>query len=167
MLSDDALVASLVEIERHVSRLGWDQPARLFALVRTDALIKAEPHLAEHLTVTAPDALSSVEQEDFHGGEDLVVALSRISWPATVTGCAIAVERTFLPSHLEGEIPDDDTAAEFVAHHPERQDVRVVVGVLRDGSHHGLARLVSAPDELLGSDDLVPGLVQALAETLR
>ncbi len=29
----DALVAALIEVERHVGRSGWDQPARLFALV--------------------------------------------------------------------------------------------------------------------------------------
>ena len=35
MSAPDALVASLMEIERHVAGLGWDQPARLFALVPT------------------------------------------------------------------------------------------------------------------------------------
>lgn len=164
----DALVAALAEIERHVGSQGWDQPARLFALVRTDELIRAEPSLAEHLRPGAPDSLSSIEQEDFHGGDDLESVLSRIQWPATVTGCAIALERTFLPAGFEDEIPDDpDAAAQFVNHHPNKQDVRVVVGVLRDGSQHGLARLVSVPDELLGGTDLVPGLAQALAATLR
>ena len=50
MSAPDALVASLMEIERHVAGLGWDQPARLFALVPTVELIEAEPQLAEHLT---------------------------------------------------------------------------------------------------------------------
>ena len=47
MSAPDALVASLMEIERHVAGLGWDQPARLFALVPTVELIEAEPQLAE------------------------------------------------------------------------------------------------------------------------
>lgn len=164
----DALVAALAEIERHVGKQGWDQPARLFALVRTDELVRAEPSLAEHLRPGAPDSLSSIEQEDFHGGDDLQGVLARIQWPASVSGCAISLERTFLPAQFEDEIPaDPDQAAQFVNHHPSKQDVRVVVGVLRDGSQHGLARLVSAPDELLGGTDLVPGLAAALAETLQ
>ncbi len=40
----------------------------------------SEPTLAEHLTVTAPDALSSIEQEDFREGEDLQTTLERIQW---------------------------------------------------------------------------------------
>ncbi len=166
--AEDALVAALMEIERHVSSQGWDQPARLFALVRTDVLIDSEPSLAEHLTQGSPDGLSSIEQEDFRSGDDLLTTLAKIAWPATVSGCAVAVERVFLPASLEEQIPEDpDLAADFVAHHEQRQDVRVVVGALRDGTVHGVARLVSAPDELLGGTDLVPGLAKACLETLQ
>ncbi len=170
MLTDesDALMAALVEIERHVGATGWDQPARLFALVRTDELMRAEPSLAEHLRVTFPDALSSIEQDDFHGGEDLLSALSRLQWPATVIGCALSVERAFLPADEEAGIPaDPDLAARHVAEHPRREEIRVVVGALRSGEHAGLARLVSQPDELLSGTDLVPALSRALAETLK
>lgn len=165
--NEAALVAALSEIERHVAADGLGQPARLFALVRTDELIAAEPSLAAHLDARLPDSLTSIEQEDFHAGADLATALGRLSWPSTVTGCAMAVERLFLPSALEVEIPHDDAAAErFVAEHPQREEVRVVVGVLRDGTRHGLARLASNPDELLAAPDLVPGLAQSLATTL-
>lgn len=161
----DALVAALVEIEHHVGSFGWEQPARLFALVRTAELVAAEPQLG--LTVTSDDALSSIEQEDFRDGDDLLTTLAQISWSPSVTGCAISVERAFLPAGLEDQIPDDpDEAARFVANHDSRQDVRVVVGALRDGTTHGLARLVSHPEELLGGTDLVPGLAQALSGTL-
>ena len=34
------LIAALADIERHVSELGWDQPARLFALVDTATLLE-------------------------------------------------------------------------------------------------------------------------------
>lgn len=167
---NDALVAALLEIERHVSRAGWDQPARLFALVRTTDLLAAEPALAEQLVLPpgrSEDALSSVEQEDFHAGEALLEALAGIAWPPTVFGCAVAVERSFLPADAEGDLPADlEEAARVVAEHPRRQDVRVVVGVLRDGSRHGLARLVSNPEDLLGGEDLVPGLTTALTATL-
>lgn len=163
----DALIAALMDIERHVSGQGWDQPARLFALVRTDELIRNEPTLAAHLAVGNEDALSSIEQEDFHAGDDLLATLSRIQWPASVAGCAIALERAFLPPRFEADIPEDpQEAAQFVVHHPDKQDIRVVVGALRDGSRHGVARLVSNPDDLLGATDLVPGLTQAVAGTL-
>lgn len=169
-MTNDALAAALLEIERHVTHGGWDQPARLFALVPTAELLAAEPSLAGQLP--RPDglpegALSSIEQDDFHTGEDLLEDLERIMWPDTVHGCALTVERLFVPPHVEATIPDDpEEAATFVAAHPERQDVRVVVGVTRDGSRYGVARLRNNPDDLLAADDLVPGLGDALARTL-
>ncbi|MBK8463040.1 MAG: hypothetical protein IPL36_08420 [Nigerium sp.] len=169
-MNDDALVAALIEIERHVGHGGWDQPARLFALVPTAELIAAEPTLAGQLERPGglPEgALSSIEQEGFHSGDDLLDALARITWPATVHGCALAVERLFVPPHVENDIPDDpDAATSFVAAHPERRDVRVVVGVTREGDGYGLARLKSDPDDLLAAGDLVPGLGAALTHTL-
>lgn len=168
-----ALVAALVDLERHVSTAGWDQQPRLFALVHTDDLLVAEPQLAADLGLRAtvdgalPHGLTAVEQDDFDAGPDVVSALAGVAWPETVFGCAIALERTFLPARFEPDIPDEaDAAAEFVARHRERQDIRVVVGVDRDGHRHGVARLVSQPDELLGADNLVPGLVDVLTHTL-
>ena len=169
-MTDDALAATLLEIERHVTHGGWDQPARLFALVPTDELLAAEPSLAEQLARPGgvPEgALSSVEQDGFRTGEDLLEDLERIMWPDTVHGCALTVERLFVPPHVESAIPaDPELAATFVSEHPERQDVRVVVGVTRDGARFGVARLRSNPDDLLAADDLVPGLGDALARTL-
>ncbi len=161
-----ALVAALAEIERYVTKAGWDQPARLFSLVDTANLVAAEPSLASQMNLDIPGSLSSIEQEGFHDGEDLLTALAAIYWPPTVDGCAVAVERSFLPMEYEDQLPTDElAAAKFVANHPQRQDVRIVVGVLRTGESHGLARLVNDPDELLGSDDLVPGLTAALFST--
>lgn len=163
----DALAAALVEVERHVGRLGWDQPARLFALVRTTDLLAAEPSLAEHLSGGFSDGYSSIEQEDFRPGSDLAETLARIAWPPTVAGCALALERAFLPADAETELPDDpDAAVRAVAEHPRRLDLRVVVGVTRDGQRHGVARVRGADGELLGGADLVPALAAALAHTL-
>lgn len=169
----DALVAALVELERHVGQAGWDQPARLFALVLTDVLARSEPTLAAELglrTTAAggpPAALTAVEQEEFAPGTDLGEAVAGLEWPETVFGCALSLERAFLPAELEAQLPEDlDEAAEVVARHPERQDIRVVVGVDRSGAHHGVARLVSRPEDLLGGPDLVPDLTTALADTL-
>ncbi|MDO5501279.1 MAG: PPA1309 family protein [Propionibacteriaceae bacterium] len=182
-MTSDALIAALIELEHHVASAGWDQPARLFALVQTDALIAAEPELAAHLGLRSsadghPEgALSSIEQDDFRSvgaGEGPAVTesglpevLARITWPDAVDGCALAVERSFLPAPFETDLPADPVEAErAVATHPQRQDLRLVVGVLRDGSAHGLARVLTQPDELLSGPDLAPGVVSALAATL-
>jgi hypothetical protein len=162
----DRLLASLVEVERHVGRLGWDQPARLFALVKTVDLIAAEPHLADQLQGSTTDGFTSVEQDEFTAGADLGETLAQLTWPPAVSGCALVLERAFLPSDAEGDLPDDpDQAAEVVAEHPRRLDLRVVVGVTRDGLRHGLARVRGSEGELLGGSDLVPVLADALAHT--
>ena len=183
-----ALVAVLLEIDRHIAADGWDQPPRLFALVPSAELSAAEPGLADRLGVgdaggRPADALSAVEQDEFsaagttghpghpghpaHPGHDLSGELAQISWPAAVTGCALSLVRTFLPSTAEADIPEDPEAAVgYVNGHPERQEIRVVVGVDRAGHRHGLARLASQPDELLAAEDLIPGLASLLAHTL-
>lgn len=168
MADTSRLIAGLMDVERHVSSTGWDQPARLFALVTTSTLLEVEPQLRGRVPEGAPDALTAIEQDEFHATEDVVERLSGIFWPDTVEGCAIALERAFLSSEHEHEIPSDPAeATAFVSRHPDRTDLRVVVGVLRDGSRHGLARLKSNPDDLLGAEDLVPGLAEALIDTFR
>jgi hypothetical protein len=169
----DALVAALVDLERYVGTAGWDQPPRLFALVLTDVFAAAEPTLATELGLrttadgAAPGALTAIEQESFASSGDLVTDLDQLEWPDTVFGCAVSAERTFLPAGAEDGIPDDPAAAAaYVAVHPDRQEIRVVVGADRAGNRHGVARLVSKPGELLGAEDLVPGLGEALAHTL-
>ena len=169
----DALVAALIDLEHHVGATGWDVPARLFALVSTDVLVEAEPALAASLNLRgtgtggAPGALTAVEQDEFVPGDDLIATLAGLEWPETVFGCAVAAVRTFLPAALDVTLPAEPAAAAaLVAAHPQREEIRVVVGVDRDGQRHGVARLRSQPDELLAGPDLVPGLVTALAHTL-
>lgn len=162
------LISVLLDIERHVGELGWDQPARLFALVGTKSLIEMEPQLEGKVPMGADDAMSAVEQDEFKASDDLFERLSRIYFPDTVEGVALSIERTFLPTKFEGEVPDDDqAAAEYVRKHPEHQDLRAVVGVLRDGARYSLARLKSHPDDLLRGEDIIPNLPEALAQTLR
>ncbi|QLQ15851.1 MAG: hypothetical protein HZY73_09545 [Micropruina sp.] len=170
-VSADALVACLLEIERHVGRGGWDQSARLFALVPTGELLAAEPSLAGQLRLdpAQPDALSSIEQDDGElrtaTGEDLLSGLATITWGPGVHGCAIVVERSFL-SGDDAALPDDPAeAARLVAEHPARQDLRVIVGVTRDGARHGLGRH-RASGELFSDPELVPALAAVLARTL-
>ena len=165
----EALIAALIDLEHHVGTTGWDQPPRMFALVRTELLLATEPELAAGLglQVTADAALTAVEQETLSVGSDVVADLAEIEWPEAVFGCALSLERTFLPAAYEADLPTDpEQAADVVVAHPERQEIRVVVGVDRLGNRHGVARLVSQPDELLAAEDLVPGLAAALAHTL-
>lgn len=169
-MTQDALIAALAEIERHVGRSGWDQPARLFALVPTRQLMEAEPSLVDQLERPGgvdPDALSSVEQDGFHTGDDIIEALQKIQWSETVAGVALALERLFLPVGAEASLPDDPALVnDAVARHPDRQDVRVVVGVLRTGDRYGVGRVRTHAEDLLAAADLVPGLADALEHTL-
>jgi hypothetical protein len=80
------------------------------------------------------------------------------------------VERLMLPPSAEAAIPDDldDTAlASWVADHPERQEVRMTVAVLRDGGTESAVRLreKDTAAEVLTGADLVPGLAAALTAT--
>lgn len=176
-LAASPLTRAVLEIDQYVSGLGWDQPARLFALVDTDRLRTEEPALAEQLGLAgegddapAPAALTPVEQDELPAGIPLDEFLGTIAWPDAVTGCALTVERLMLPPSAEAEVPKDlDEAAltTWVAEHPERQEVRMTVAVLRDGSRESAIRLreKDSPTEVLTGSDLVPGLARALTAT--
>lgn len=171
--AEEPLIAALMELERHVGEGGWDQQPRLFALVSTDSVIAAEPELAQQLGLRGsadgghPDALTAIEQDQFSPGEDLVADLATIAWPTQVYGCALSLESSFLPSDAEAEVPSEPAqAADYVAGHERRQEMRVLAGVDRDQHRYGVGRLKSQPDELLGAQDMVPGLIRVLADTL-
>ncbi|RZS87171.1 hypothetical protein EV189_2595 [Motilibacter rhizosphaerae] len=156
----------VVEVERHVARGGWDAPPRLFALVPTSDLLAAEPGLAASLADAG--AYTPVEQEDLPSADSLEDLLGGIAWPDAVVGAALVVERLVLPADAEGAIPDDEQdALRWVAEHPRRQEVRLAVGVLRDGERASVVRLRDHDDDLevLVGQDLVPGLREALAAT--
>ncbi len=166
-----ALRMAVVEAERHTGAEGWDQPGRLFALVRTSELAVAEPELTAELGISdgTANVFTPVEQELHDPVESLEVLLGRISWPDTVAGAMAVVERVVLPPEAEVEVPDDpETAAAFAAEHPDREDVRIAVGLLRTGETHSVVRLRAHDndDALLHGPDMVPSLVGALRETL-
>jgi hypothetical protein len=163
---DPALAAAVLEIERHAAQSGWDQPARLFALVDTSRLVDREPQLAG----SVGDAeLTPVEQEGLAPGRPLEDQLTSISWPETVDGCAAMVERFVLPPDVEAELPDEaDAVASYVASHPDRQEVRIVAGALRSGASFCALRLRAHDDDesVLGGEDLVPALLELVRGTL-
>jgi hypothetical protein len=167
------LTRAVLEIDEYVSGLGWDQPARLFALVDTAQLRSQEPGLAERLGLgddASAGALTPIEQDELPAGSPLDEFLGTIAWPDAVAGCALSVERLMLPPSAEASVPDgldEEGLAKWVAEHPERQEVRMTVAVLRDGKRESALRLreKDSATEVLTGSDLVPGLAEALAAT--
>lgn len=87
-------------------------------------------------------------------------------------GAALVIERVMLPPTAEAEMPDAGDGVDldaWAAVHPERQEVRIAVGVLRDGSRDCALRLRSrdSDDQVLSGPELVPHLAEALAQTLQ
>lgn len=167
------------EVEEFVAAAGWDQPTQLFALVRTEELLRQEPDLAGQLDTASP--LTPVAQEELPDG-DLAEALGQIAWPDVVVGCAVAQEIIVLPPSAESELPDGETTdierlRKAAADHPDRTEARLVAAVLRDGPAACVMRLrgyTTAPegesgeavDEVIEHPDLAPNLIEALRETL-
>lgn len=171
-VSDGVLQASVREIETHAAEAGWDQPARLYALVPTAHLLEREPKLLAAMGIdatTASGSLTPVEQDQMPADRSLEQVLETIMWPAEVYGCAAVVERLVLPPSADGEIPEEPSASEeYVASHPDRQEVRIVAGATRDGATYCALRLKSHDDHnsVVESTDLVPGLLELLLSTL-
>jgi hypothetical protein len=167
------LTRAVLEIDEYASGLGWDQPARLFALVDTARLRAQEPGLAAQLGLQdEPETtgLTPIEQDEIPADKPLDEFLGTIAWPDAVVGCALTVERLMLPPSAEASVPEglsDKKLAKWVAEHPDRQEVRMTVGVLRDGTRDSALRLreKDAPTEVLTGSGLVPGLAEALSAT--
>lgn len=169
---DPVLRAAVREIEAHSAEAGWDQPARLYALVPTADILAREPQLAAAMGIdaaTAAGSLTPVEQDQMPPDRTLEQALENIMWPAEVFGCAAVVERLVLPPAADQEIPEDSAAAEeYAAAHPDRQEVRIVAGATREGATYCALRMKSHDDDnsVVESPDLVPVLLELLLSTL-
>ncbi|MEV5593058.1 PPA1309 family protein [Streptomyces sp. NPDC052496] len=171
-LAASPLTRAVLEIDEYAAGLGWDQPARLFALVDTARLREQEPSLAEQLGIddSTTASLTPVEQDEIPADAPLDEFLATIGWPDAVAGCAMTVERLMLPPSAEDAVPagmDEAQLAEWVAGHPDRQEVRMTVAVLRDGTRESALRLreKDSTSEVLTGSQLVPGLADALAAT--
>ncbi len=169
---DPALAAAVLEIESHIAAGGWDQPARLYALVDTAQLVEREPALAAAMGLDSSSArgsLTPVEQDQLAADRPLESVLESIVWPSDVAGCAAVVERLVLPPDADNQIPEDRVSAEeFAREHPDRQEVRIVAGATRAGSTYCALRLRAHDDDqsVVGGADLVPGLLALLGATL-
>lgn len=169
LMPDTPLRQVTLEIEAHVAEGGWDQPARLYALVRTADLLAQEPTLATSMRLEPGAAgYTSIEQDSLPADSSLEDALAQMMWPDQVIGCAAVIERIMLPPSVEDNLPDDpDELLEFVATHPERREVRLIAAVTRAGGVHSAVRgRTPETAELLEGPDLVPGLIIQLQQTL-
>jgi hypothetical protein len=162
----------VLDLERHAAGAGWDAAPRLYALVEAAELHEHDPELASRLEVpNEPERMAALEQPDLPGRDVLdrriEDVLAGIEWPDRVAGCALVIERILLPDSADEEMAGDDPAG-WAAAHPDREEVRLVVGVLRDGSRHSAMRLRShdSDDQVLAGPELLPGLADALAGTL-
>ncbi len=169
---DPALAAAVLEIESHTATAGWDQPARLYALVDTARLVEHEPELAAAMGLdeaSAEGSLTPVEQDQLPAETELESVLESIGWPPDVSGCAAVVERLVLPPEVDAELPDEAAAAvEFARQHPLRQEVRIVAGATRAGATYCALRMRAHDDDqsVVGGADLVPELLELLTTTL-
>ncbi|GAA3393117.1 PPA1309 family protein [Cryptosporangium minutisporangium] len=169
----DPLHAVVLELERHANAGGWDQPPALYALVDTAELLAAEPGLADQVGLSAteiePGSITPVEQESL-GDAPLDETLARIAWPESVLGCALVQEVLVLPPDAEDARPDDADPVDWAANHADRREVRMVAGVLRDGTSACALRMRphgdAEPNEVVYGADLAPNLVVALRATL-
>lgn len=156
-----------MDLERHAAEQGWDRPLGLYALVPTSELLAAEPALAGLLGIdspASPDELTPVEQEALAPDVPLEEALGRILWPEGVAGCALVMERLVVKGSDETLAAGEDPTASG----RETEEIRMVAGVLRDGSRHCAMRMRShdSETEVLNGPDLIPALTSALALTL-
>jgi len=172
---EQALRTAVRDVENHVAAAGWDQPVSVYALVHTQQALRDNPGIAAELPpgteaqlADNPQHLLSIEQEGLPQAESLEELLAQLAWPPAVAGAAIVVERIVVPPEAEVDMPEEATAAvEYLQAHPQRQDVRMVVGVLREGYSWCALRSRShdSSDQVAQSADAVPGLVAALRAT--
>jgi hypothetical protein len=167
-----ALLAVVAEVEGHLAEAGWDQSPQLFALVDTEELLRNEPQLAETmgLVVSRPGSLTPIAQDPLPDTPPLDEQLASMVFGPEVLGVVLAHEVLILPPSAEAALDEVDDPAAAAAEHPERREVRMAVGVLRDGSRESVLRLRAREgdeeDERVTGGDLAPGLSEALLATL-
>lgn len=165
-----ALRAVVSEIENGAARVGWDRPPSIYALVPTAQLMTTPEVPADVLAdlETAWDGsdshLSAILQESV-AGDELEELLPKLAWPDSVWGAALTVERVIVPPAVEEAAPEDpDEALAFISNHPLATDVRLTIGVTREGDSWCAIRTRAFDDagNVGTGETLVPSLVEAL-----
>jgi len=159
-----ALKETVLEIERECAKAGWTRGIVLYALVPTADVIESAPEMAEALAEKSPTSLTAIEQEDVELTGTIEDFLGTISWSAEVFGAALVLERLIVNEEPPGEL-SEEALADWVIEHG--QEVRMVVGVLRDGSQECAMRMRAYDDEnaIMAGPELLPGMAEALALT--
>lgn len=165
-----ALRAVVTEIENGAARVGWDRPPSIYALVPT-AQLMATPEVPADVLADLERAwdgtgshLSAILQESVTGDE-LEELLPKLAWPGSVWGAALTVERVIVPPAVEEAAPEDpDEALAFISNHPLATDVRLTIGVTREGDSWCAIRTRAFDDagNVGTGETLVPSLVEAL-----
>lgn len=168
--NQSALRAVVSEIENGAARVGWDRPPSIYALVPT-AQLMATPEVPKDVLADLERAwdgrdshLSAILQESVTGDE-LEELLPKLAWPESVWGAALTVERIIVPPAVEEAAPEDpDEALAFISNHPLATDVRLTVGVTREGDSWCAVRTRAFDDagNVGTGETLVPSLVEAL-----
>ncbi|MBD3688930.1 hypothetical protein H8R18_05150 [Nanchangia anserum] len=161
------------EIDTYTRTLGWDRPIMLFALVPTAELVgdidvgaEGTDHLTEALA-RDPESLSAIIQDGLTASLEELAAT--VYFPPAVAGAAIVIERLSLPPEAEADLPEDPAAqADWVAHHPLRQDIRIIAARTRSGEAWAAirGRGYDDPDALIEGADLAPELTDVLGHML-
>lgn len=149
------LADTVRELDQHVADAGWDQQARLFAIVSTADLALDHPELISGETA---GQFMFVEQDAPLDNENLIASLEQITWPAEISGAAIAIER------LISMQPDEDIDQDEMS---QTQELRIIALVMRDGTNVNAIRqrLFDDKNDVAVSSDLVPALNKALLQT--
>jgi hypothetical protein len=163
------LNAAVREAVDFVQAEGWDRPATLFALV--PAHLVQDAHAAggqdadldggaHPLTLVVQDELPDHIRP---GSEELGEYIATVRWPGPVVGAVLAQEIVFRNSAAGAD--------------PEPRQARLFTGIVDDGPELTLVQLRPTEEdlaadpfgqdrvELLGGDNLAPGVVAALRET--
>jgi hypothetical protein len=158
----DPLTAVVLDVERHAASSGWDQPARIYGVVSTVQLVDQEPHLADELGLTADSStLTPLDQGELPWHGSLEESLARLAWPEAVLGAVLVTERVVAGEDGQRRLT---TAPEGTG----ADELRLVIGVLRDGGRMCAVRFRSADEEtaVLSGADMAPDLSEQLAATL-
>lgn len=166
-----ALEKAVDELASELARAGWGQPTRLFGLVSSDLLLAEEPELAAEIGAE-PGSFTAIEQDGFDITIPVPQMLTRIAWPDSVLGAAVAIEQLVLPPEAEADLPIDANpteVAEAAAHNDRAVQLRIVVAVTRDGAEDAVLVLEHHAEPIRGGagERLVPRLADSLAETFR
>lgn len=173
MSSQQALNRAMREAVEFVHAEGWDAPPTLFALVPREFVAAAlgESQLedssddAAELTLIVQDSLPDNTPP---GSEELADYVSRISWPAEVTGVILAQEIRFRDSSAAADAPGGELpparAARLFSGVLREEDIELTLLQLRPTEAELAEGGLFAEDriELRGGPEVAPGVIAAL-----